>query len=138
MRFTDFAVIDPVLSIGVSAFIFVNAVKNIKEIQNLFLEKIPEGIDAGELKEHILEIDGVSDVHHIHIWSMDGHKNNATMHIVAEGDGHEIKDKIRHELKEHNIGHVTLELESPGEHCHHKDCHIEHSDGCGHHHHHHH
>ena len=40
------------------------------------------------------------------------------------------------ELKEHNIGHVTLELETPSEHCHEKHCHTTNNDGCGHHHHH--
>ncbi|MBQ2891200.1 MAG: cation transporter, partial [Clostridia bacterium] len=118
MRFTDISIIDPLMSIGVSIFIFINAIKSLKQIENLFLEKLPQGIDLGEIKEHLKEIDGVEDVHHIHIWSMDGYHNYATMHIVADGEAHEIKHKVRGELKHHNIGHVTLEIEKPGEHCH--------------------
>ena len=138
MRFTDFSIIDPLMSIGVAIFIFINAIRNLKEILDLFLEKTPHNVDLHEIKEHIMEIEGVLDVHHIHVWSMDGQSNYATMHIVANGDAHEIKKKIREELKEHGIGHVTLELETEGEHCHEEHCHVEHAAHAGHHHHHHH
>ena len=107
----------------------------------MFLEKIPNNISIDEIKNHIKEIDGVIDTHHIHIWSMDGYLNYATMHIVANENSHEIKDKIREELKEHGIGHATLEIESPTDHCHEEHCHIEeisHSHSHHHHHHHHH
>ena len=71
MRFTNFALIDPIMSIGVSLFIFIKAIKNLKDVADLFLEKTPHNIDATEIKEHIEEIDGIVDVHHIHIWSLD-------------------------------------------------------------------
>ena len=137
IKFTEFYIIDPIMSIGVAVFIFVNAIKNLKEITDLFLEKTPHNIDIPELKEHICEIEGVLGVHHIHVWSIDGHHNYATMHIVADGDAHEIKEKIREELKEHDISHVTLELEDKNEHCHEEQCHIEPISHSGHHHHHH-
>ena len=140
MRFTDISIIDPILSIGVAIFIFINAIKNLKEVLDLFIEKIPQDINIDEIKEHILHIDEVKDVHHIHIRSIDGHHNYATMHIVTDGDSHKIKHKVREELSEHGIVHATLELESENEHCHEEDCHIhfEHSSGHHHHHHHHH
>lgn len=138
MRFTDISVIDPVMSIGVALFIFVNAIKNLKDVLDLFLEKIPNGIETEEIREHLCSIEGVKDVHHIHIRSIDGHNNYATMHIVTDEDSHEIKHKVRHELKEHGICHATLELELPGEHCHDKICSVVHDSSCGHHHHHHH
>ena len=138
IRFTEFTLIDPLMSIGVAAFIFVNAVKNLKEALDLFLEKTPHGVDVEEIREHIGHIDGVLDVHHIHVWSMDGHHNYATMHVVTSGDAHEIKANIREELAEHGIGHATLELESEGEHCHDEKCHVSHRESSGHHHHHHH
>jgi cobalt-zinc-cadmium efflux system protein len=137
MKFTDFALIDPIMSIGVAVFIFTNAFKNLKEVTDLFLEKKPHGIDVNEIKEHITEIDGVIDVHHIHVWSMDGESHYATMHIVTNEDSHIIKDKVREELQEHGIAHVTLELEEEGEHCHAQHCHVK-TEPAGHHHHHHH
>ena len=140
MNFTDIRILDPIMSIGVSVFIFINAFKNLKEVLDLFLEKTPHGINIEEIKNHILEIDGLEDVHHIHIWSMDGNSNFATMHIVTNEDSHKIKEKVREELSEHGISHATLELESVGEHCHENDCsaHLNVNSGHSHHHHHHH
>ena len=138
MRFTDISIIDPIMSIGVALFILVNAINNIKEILPLFLAQTPRSVEINEIKEHISEIDGVLDVHHIHVWSMDGHNNYATMHIVASGDSKQIKDAVRAELKEHGIIHATLELEEEGEDCHSEHCCVEAHTDSGHHHHHHH
>ena len=138
MSFTNFYIIDPLMSIGVAIFILINALKNLKEVLDLFLEKTPHGINIDEITEHICEIEGVLNVHHIHVWSMDGHNNYATMHVVVNGDAHEIKRHIRDELQEHGIGHVTLELEAEGEHCHEEHCHVDVVSPSGHHHHHHH
>ena len=137
MRFTDFYIIDPLMSIGVAIFILINALKNLKAVLDLFLEKTPHGISINEIAEHVCEVEGVLGVHHIHVWSMDGHNNYATMHVVAKGDMHTIKHNIRVELKEHGIGHVTLEFEAEGEHCHEEHCHVDVISSAGHHHHHH-
>lgn len=137
MRFTDLAIIDPVLSICVAACILVNALKNLKEALDLLLEKTPHSIKTAEIKEHILSLDGVLDVHHIHIWSMDGYHNYATMHIVTDGEPSQIKMIIRKVLEKHNIGHATLELEEDWEHCREKCCRVkEKACSCCHHHHH--
>ncbi len=138
MRFTDFAIIDPLLSVGVAVFILINATKNMKDVLDVFLEKTPNGVNINEIKSHILEIDGVLDVHHIHIWSMDGENNFATMHVVTNDDAHRVKNAIRCELKEHGVSHVTLELEGEEEDCHDEFCHIDEKVSLGHHHHHHH
>lgn len=138
MRFTDFAILDPILSICVAIFILINAARTLKEAIDLFLEKTPHGLDVVKIKAHVEEIDGVLDVHHLHVWSMDGQSNYATMHVVTNEEPHMIKEKIREELSEHGIGHVTLELEREGEHCHEEHCHVEETPSSGHHHHHHH
>lgn len=138
MKFTNWAILDPILSIGVAIFIFVAAAKNLKEIFEILLEKAPDNVDIKEIKEHLLKIEGVTDIHHIHLWSMDGHNNYATLHVVMNGEAHSIKDAIREELREHGIGHSTIETEQEGEHCHEQVCHIEHRMVSEHHHHHHH
>lgn len=137
MRFTDISVIDPIMSVCVALFILINTVKNLKEVINLFLEKTPENISVDEIKEHIMNIEGVKDVHHIHLWSMDGISNYATMHVVANENSFAVKQKIREELAEHNISHATLELESPEEKCSDIHCHTEEIVQPHHHHHHH-
>lgn len=138
MRFTDISLIDPLMSIAVAAFILVNSLKELKSVVDLFLEKIPAGITLDEIREHVSEIPGVIDVHHIHVWSMNGYDKYATMHIVTDEDPVKIKHEIREELSEHGIGHVTLELERPDEECSETDCHVPEAQEAGEHHHHHH
>ncbi len=140
MRFTDLTVIDPIMTIGISLFIIVNTVKNLKEIMDLFLEKTPKGLSVSKIKEEILKIDGVKDVYHIHIWSIDGQINCATMHVVFSGEPMNIKETIRTTLKANNIVHSTIEtdencstkskhcylahhIHNHAEHCHHKHNH---------------
>ena len=138
MRFTDFVLIDPIMSIGVAVFIIINALKQLKDIVDLFLEKTPHGLSLAEIKEHVEAIDGVENVHHIHLWSVDGINACATMHVVTDCDPHEIKEKVREELTEHGIVHSTLELERTDEPCPAPKCVPTHTAHHGHHHHHHH
>ena len=137
MKFTDISILDPVLSIGVSIFIFVHAIKNLKEIMDVFLEITPKNIDIEEIEHHIKEVPGVMDVHHIHVRSMDGYHNFATLHIVTKEYKEEIKKQVKDELKEHGISHSTIEIELEDETCKEIDCKME-SVQSGHHHHHHH
>ena len=136
MNFTDIKIIDPIISIGVALFILINSLKNLKQVLDLFLEKTPNDIDIEELKNHLLKINGVDDIHHIHVWSIDGYNNYATMHIVSKSKNiSNIKKEIREELEEHNICHAILETED--EICDDKECHV-HLKNNEHHHHHHH
>lgn len=136
MKFTDIKIIDPIMSILVAIFILINSLNNLKSIIDLFLEKTPKDININELKEHLKKIKGVEDVHHIHVWSIDGFNNYATMHIVTKANNIKtIKQKIREELKEHNICHAILETED--ETCDDIECHVKLNNELHHHHHHH-
>ena len=135
MKFTDIRLLDSIMSIGVAIFILINALKNLKEVLDLFLEKTPNGINIEELKKHLLEIENVDDIHHIHVWSIDGYNNYATMHIVTKAENiKELKVKIRQELSEHNICHAILETEDEA--CDEIECNPE-THNIEHHHHHH-
>lgn len=138
MRFTDFVLLDPLLSIGVAIFILVHAAQTLGEALEVLLEKAPHGVDAQELTAHLCAIDGVLGVHHVHLWSMDGQNCYATMHIVTNGEAQSVKAAVREELREHGIAHATLELEREGEKCAEEHCRVEHHHGAHHHHHHHH
>ena len=135
MGFTDLTVLDPILSMAVAAFILFHAVRNLKEVLELFLAKTPKGISVQEIKAHLLELNGIQDVHHIHLWSMDAQRSYATMHIVTDGDLHTVKARVREELREHGIVHATLELETPQEECHERHCHTTPPEKPHHHHH---
>ncbi len=132
MNFTDIKILDPIMSILVALFILVHSLKNLKVVLDLFLEKTPSDIDIDKLKKHLLKIDGVEDIHHIHVWSIDGFNNYATMHIVTKADEKKIKKEIREELEKHNICHAILETEDEA--CDDTECHVEMHE---HHHHHH-
>ena len=125
MRFTDFKLLDPVMSIGVAIFILINAIKNLKTVIDVFLEKTPAGISVEGIKERLCAVDCIKDVHHIHLRTIDGNNIYATMHIVTDGAPHTIKELVRKELLQFKITHTTLELETSDEHCHDIHCHIE-------------
>lgn len=134
MHFTDWAFLDSILSIALAFFIIFNAFKCLKAVLDIFLEKTPKGINADEIKSHLLEIDGVKDIHHLHIWSMDGYKSSATLHAVTDADFYTVKQKIKAELIEHGISHSTVECERTNEVCGDECCSIELDHGTHHHH----
>lgn len=137
VKLTGNCYIDPVLSIAVSLFILCHAVKGMRQVLNLFLLKVPKNVDIDKLKKKIEKIKEVQNVHHLHIWSMDGKNHFATMHIVCDKNICEVKQKIRETLLDMHIVHATIEVESKkdvcddieckGVHsCHHSHCHCHH------------
>jgi len=116
IKFTSWHLIDPILSLGITVFILTHAFLNLKEVFGVFLEKAPDDVSAQSLTDDLLKIEGVSDVHHIHIWSLDGTHNYLTLHAVVEKEMtpwqfEETKHKIREISSAHNIFHSTIELE---------------------------
>ena len=139
IKFTKINMIDAILSICVAIFIIIHASKSLKQILDLFLEKIPSGINIEELKEHLSKIENVKDIHHMHVWSIDGFSNFATMHIVTDiKDTKKLKHDIKEELKEHGISHTTIEIEDESYKCDELECKIDNSNAAHTHHHHHH
>jgi len=138
MKFTDISLIDSIMSIAVSTYILFHSMRNLKAIVDLFLEKTPKGISIKEIKNHLSEIGEILDVHHIHVWSLDGYNNYATLHIkTGTNDLAKLKSTIRKELKEHGINHVTIEIEGKDDECNDENCKV-HYEGKTHSHHHHH
>lgn len=112
MRFTDAVWLDAVMSVGVAVFILCHVIRHLKKAVDIFLEKCPEDISVEAIKTELEEIDGVRAVHHLHVWSMDGHRHVATLHADADEVA---KTAIRQRLARHSIVHVTVETgeESP-------------------------
>lgn len=110
-------IVDPLLTIAVGVFTLWRVGRNLKETLNLLLQGVPMKINLEELKAALLRIEGVQDVHDMHVWSLDGEKNVFTGHLVVipsllEPDQVELtKSRIRETLSGHNIEHSTLELE---------------------------
>lgn len=123
-QWSNLYIIDPIVSIGIAIYILFNAYANLKISIDVFLEKTPSGVSVADIKSNLCLIDGVLNVHHVHIWSLDGNNNCATMHIVVDANHLEVKKKIKDKLKEFGIQHSTLELESKWECCDNKNCDI--------------
>lgn len=136
IKFTEINRIDSILSIVVSLFILIHAIKNILEIVDLFLEKTPSDIDLKVIKEKLLEFKDIKDIHHIHVWSIDGVNNFITMHIVYKTKKfNELKCNVKKELRKLGINHSTIEFEDIDYVCEDTECHMEHDSNTGHHHH---
>ena len=124
IKLTNINRIDSILSILVAAFIFINAIRNLKTITDLFLEKTPSNIDISKIKKDLLKIKGVEDIHHIHIRSIDGYNNYISMDIAVKEYDYKIKNKVKEKLQDYNISHSTLELELLDEDCD-KECRVD-------------
>lgn len=112
IKFTDFVLIDPIMSVGVSIFIIIHALEHLKEIIEILLDKVPEGIKLTEVRKCIEDIDGVVRVYNIHIKTIDGKNNYASMHIVANEDNCEIRKMVREKISSFGIENVTIEVEN--------------------------
>lgn len=115
MHFTNFLMIDSLLSIAVSIFIAIHAVKNLSEVLKLLLDSVPEAYSLEEIEKNLRAIEGVQDVHHMHLRSTDGHEHDLSLHIVSERNGRQIKTQAREVLASLGINHCTIELETPDE-----------------------
>ena len=125
MRFTDFSYLDPLMSIGVAVFVLCNALKSLRIVVDIFIEKTPESIDVKKLLNELNDVDGVLDIHHIHVRSFDGHVSSATMHVVTQEDVRVVKERVRCVLSENGIMHSTIECEGMDEICDNKICFID-------------
>ena len=125
--FIDVPVIDPILSVIITLYVMFNAIKNLKEVMHVFLEGVPRDCSVECIEKEIIEKTGAKDVHHTHIWSLEGQKNMLSTHIVVSdkidcNDIITIKQKVRDLMKEKGIDHVTIETEFESENCNNKGC----------------
>lgn len=135
IKFTNLYIIDSILSIIVAVFILINAIKILIKILNIFLMKTPNNIELSLIIDCLKTIKHVVDVHHLHVWSVDGEINLATLHVVCNQPSSEIKQSIKTILLKYNIQHVTIEFESEMEKCSDISCNIKTHNNCCHHHH---
>ena len=115
MHFTSFYLLDPLLSICMSVFILIHAIKTLKQMLNIFLERAPEEVDTEELKKKLCALDGVKNVHHLHFWALDERRRFATLHLVCEGNCNEAKARVREIL--HDFGVVCATIETDENEC---------------------
>ena len=122
MLFVDVPILDPILSLLITGYILFNVFKNLKQSLTILLQAVPIDIDETEVKNKLLSIAHIIDVHDIHIWTMDGDYNILSLHLVLEEHtsleaAENIKSQARKLLEELRVHHITIETESPSQDC---------------------
>ncbi|PHN07665.1 cation diffusion facilitator family transporter [Flavilitoribacter nigricans] len=122
MYFFDLPIIDPILSIAITLFVLYNVVLRLIKAGHIILQAAPEQVDIDAVKEKLKGIGAVENIHHTHLWSLDGNYHIVTVHAGMDGQTRlqelaPIKKKIRQELHDIGIEHVTIEFESLSENC---------------------
>ncbi len=116
MQFWDNHYIDPLMTIGFVSFTLWGVAKNLRETFNIFLEGVPAHVSVGAIRQDVLALPGVSGIHDVHVWSLEGDTDILTGHVVVSDDRLRSPDATRKELKallvQRHIEHSTLELES--------------------------
>jgi cobalt-zinc-cadmium efflux system protein len=106
--------LDPAVSLVVSAVIVYGTWDLVKQALSLALDAVPPGVDAAQVRTHLLEVPGVTALHDLHIWGMSTTETALTCHLVMpQGHpGDETLARIAHDL-EHRFGihHTTLQIE---------------------------
>lgn len=115
-------IIDPILSLLIAIYILYQVYKYMRNIYNIFMEKVPKNIKIDNIKKDIEENENIDNIHHIHIWSLDGVNSYMTAHIhlnkvLSEEEIIKTKNDIKNKLKDNKINHVTLEIEYFNEKC---------------------
>jgi cobalt-zinc-cadmium efflux system protein len=122
MWFTAVPILDPILSLLISAYILFNIYKNLKATLRILLQGKPETFDENDLRKKITAVPGVRDMHDLHFWTMDGRYHVVTMHIVVDSgksltEIEKIKSEVKHCLLHLDVQHTTIEVESENERC---------------------
>lgn len=120
MIFVDLPILDPILSMVIALFVLSRILPTFKKIGKVFMQYRPEGIEVEDIMKRSLEVDGISEVHDIHIWSLDGLKHIASLHaVIKKGrcDVQKIVKELKKVLSEAGISHITIETEAEGESC---------------------
>jgi cobalt-zinc-cadmium efflux system protein len=122
MYFIDAPIIDPILSIGITLYIFFNVFRNMRESLRIILQGSPVKISIDEVKKVLLSLTYVDSIHDLHVWSVDGEFNILTIHIVLNKDFtifylQDLKKDIRRSMLNLGVQHCTIEFELINEEC---------------------
>lgn len=125
IQLTGWAVWDVVIAVGIGAFVVARAVGLGRSVLRVLAQHAPVGIDPHEVGERLHGIDGVCEVHDVHLWELTSGMTVATAHLVAtdSADHHAVLDRARELLAdEYDIEHATVQIE-PRDHtgCQHLD-----------------
>jgi cobalt-zinc-cadmium efflux system protein len=116
IAFTNWNWLDPLVSVLIGAFILWNAWGILKQAINILLENAPESFDMDSMVNDLRNVDGVRDVHDLHVWSINENLRALSAHIITDDVLVSAGSPIQRNLNEilahkYNIRHATLQLE---------------------------
>lgn len=116
LMFQPWYILDPLLSLGITIFILVNAIKRLKESLVVFLQSSPREIDIVQIEDDLLAIKEIDSTHHIHSWSLDGEHHVLTAHVkLIPGVDLKtlclIKANIDEVVSKYHFEHTTIQTE---------------------------
>ena len=114
LRFTDWYILDPLLSLVISFFILSKAIPRFWSAIKIFLDAVPEGLNSEKLEQDLLSLENVKSINQLSIWSMDGLEKNAIVHVCLKENEHMegCKESIRNLLKDRGFQNVTIEVDA--------------------------
>ena len=113
LRFTDWYILDPLLSLVISFFILSKALPRFWSTLKIFLDAVPEGVDIQKIKTDLAELDHVASINQLNLWTMDGLEKNAIVHVCLKEMEHmeTCKESIRIFLKDCGFQNITIEVD---------------------------
>ena len=113
LRFTDWYILDPLLSIAISFFVLSKALPRFWSTLKIFLDAVPEGVDIQKIKTDLAELDHVASINQLNLWTMDGLEKNAIVHVCLKEMEHmeTCKESIRIFLKDFGFQNITIEVD---------------------------
>lgn len=118
--FTDWTWLDPLVSLAIGFFILLSTWELLKDSLNFSLDAVPESIDPEAVQAYLAGLEGIREVHHVHIWPLSTTEVALTAHLVKMEPtlDDELLHRIEHELHERfEITHPTIQFEALGERC---------------------
>ena len=114
LRFTDWYILDPLLSLVISIFILSKAIPRFWSTLKIFLDAVPEGVDIQRVKSDLEQLDHVASINQLNLWTMDGLEKNAIVHVcLKEIEQMELcKESIRTLLKNYGFQNITIEVDA--------------------------
>jgi cobalt-zinc-cadmium efflux system protein len=113
---TGFQAADPVASVLIAVLILPRTWRLLREAVDVLLEAAPKGVDLAEVRRHLVETPGVTDVHDLHAWTITSGLPVLSVHVVLErgADAGKVLDGLGDCLAGHfDIEHSTFQLEQP-------------------------
>ena len=113
----DWTVVDPLLTLGIAAYILIHSSGMLRETIAILMESAPPGFDLDAMIRRIAAFETVADVHHVHVWRLDESRVAMEAHVEVQGISTLIElDRIKRAIKqtlaeEFDVDHATLELE---------------------------